>query len=194
VLDDDYYDMMTTSSHANSFKRKEARDLNRIFAAYINFLKSTPADTIAFAQGGDFIGGAESKYARSVMLTRKAMNSFFCLTARPFQFYGLINEDVNMYVLNGSRGRLCFTSTLMQLDQRDTQQNAGGLTTIYLEMGTYAKSFYSVIYHPSSVTVKEMGRHRKRIHHSIDADHTYPKILRPIGGVPVSLPKQVAQQ
>lgn len=194
VLDDDYTNLMTTSNSSGGFKRKEALNLDRVFAAYVEFLKSTPADTIAFSQGGDFIGGSECRYAKNVMLTRKAMNSFFCLTERPFQFYGLINEDVNMYVLNGSRGKLCFTSTLMQLNQRMTQSNAGGLTTIYLELGTYSKSFYSVMYHPSSVTIKEMGRYSKRIHHSIDADHTYPKILRPIGGMPVSLTKQGAQQ
>ena len=35
---------------------------------------------------------------------RKAMNSFICSVDRPFQFVGRINEDVNTYVLLGSRG------------------------------------------------------------------------------------------
>ena len=105
------------------------------------------------------------------------MNSFFCKTDRPFKFYGLINEDVNMYVLNGSRGELYFTSTLVGLNQAQTQANSGGLTTIYLELGTYVKSFYSVLYHPSSVKVAEMQTTHKRLHHKVSKDLTYPKII-----------------
>jgi hypothetical protein len=177
-LDDDYSAFSYTFDIENKFKRKIVGNITKVFEAFIDFLRTTSIDTIAFAQGGDFIGGSGNAYAKSSMLTRKVMNSFFCKTDRPFMFYGLINEDVNMYVLNGSRGKICFTSSDIQLNQIMTQQNDGGLTTIYLELGTYVKSFYSVMYHPSSVTVRKMGNTNSRIHHSINKDFTYPKILK----------------
>ena len=34
---------------------------------------------------------------------------------------------------------------MTSLLQKETQSNSGGLTDIYLELGTYVKSFYSVI-------------------------------------------------
>ena len=58
-----------------------------------------------------------------------------------------------------------------------TQQNPGGLTDIYLDNGTYVKSFYSVIHEPSCVKVALMGSNNKRIHHKINWDKCCPKIL-----------------
>jgi hypothetical protein len=175
-LDDDYTGFRYTSNSSDIWERKKIKSLDKVFQAFVEFLSNTNIQTIAFAQGGDFIGGHMSMFG-DIKLKRKAMNSFFCKTDRPFMFYGLINEDVNMYVVDGSRGKICFTASHVQLDQIQTQANSGGLTTIYLELGTYVKSFYSVMYHPSSVVVKEMGTSHKRIHHSIKSELTYPKII-----------------
>lgn len=177
VLDDDYLEYKFTSGAKQIFKRKNIKNLDKVFHTFIEFMRNTTTKSIAFAQGGDFIGGDNCRYAKTILLTRKCMNSFFCATDRPFSFYGLINEDVNCYVLNGSRGELYFTSSLIQLNQMITQTNDGGLTTIYKELGTYVKSFYSVMYHPSSVIVKDMGRYDRRLHHQIEKELTYPLIL-----------------
>lgn len=178
VLDDDYTTIGYRSDDEHEYiGHKSVKNLDRIFDIYVDFLISTPTTSIAFAQGGDFIGGFGNRFGEHLTLYRKCMNSFFCKTDDPFYFYGLINEDVNAYVLDGSRGRLYFTSTHISLEQKQTQSNDGGLTTIYLELGTYVKSFYSVMYHPSSVCVKDMGCTNRRLHHSIKSDLTYPKIL-----------------
>jgi hypothetical protein len=39
------------------------------------------------------------------------------------------------------------------VDQKETQATLAALTEIYLELGTYVKSFYSVIAAPSCVKV-----------------------------------------
>jgi len=65
----------------------------------------------------------------------------------------------------------------LRLQQIVTQQNAGGLTEIYLDLGTYTKSFYSVMYAPSCVKISEVGTNDKRIHHQVSWKHTVPKIL-----------------
>jgi hypothetical protein len=177
VLDDDYYCFQYRSNFKGNYKSSAIKNLDSVFRVYNDFIDETPIKCVAMAQGGDFIGGYGNKFAKTLTLDRKCMNSFFCRTDRPFEFYGLINEDATMYTLNGSRGDLYFTTTGIGLDQGDTQQNDGGLTTIYLELGTYLKSFYSVMYHPSSIVVKDMGAHNRRLHHSINRDYTYPKIL-----------------
>lgn len=178
VFDDDYTAFDFKSDENNKYiSHEKIKNLDRIFEIFLNFLNSTKTTSIAFSQGGDYIGGYGNRFGEHIMLQRKCMNSFFCKTDRTFQFYGLINEDVNAYVLDGSRGNLYFTSTHISLEQKQTQQNDGGLTTIYLEKGTYVKSFYSVMYHPSSVVVRDMGLSNRRLHHAIEQDLTYPKIL-----------------
>ena len=105
------------------------------------------------------------------------MNSFFCKTDRRFEFIGSINEDVNAYVTLGQKGDLFFTVAEASLDQQDTQQNKGGLTDIYLDLGTYIKSFYSVVCSPSCVRVISMGCTHRRIHHKINWNNCCPKII-----------------
>lgn len=52
------------------------------------------------------------------------------------------------------------------------------MTDIYLDSGTYIKSFYSVICSPSNVKIGEIGTSHKRIHHSVNRAKTTPMILR----------------
>jgi hypothetical protein len=129
------------------------------------------------AQGGDFIGGFAGSIWRQPK--RKAMNSFVCLTDRPFQFLGRVNEDVNTYTHLGSRGYLLMTCMWLALQQQQTQKNSGGMTEEYLNSGTYVKSFYSVMYQPSSVRVAVMMSRYPRIHHQVRWRYTVPKIVRP---------------
>jgi len=178
VLDDDYTTFQYRSNFNGIYKPKQIKNLNKVISIYLEFLKQTDIKCIAMSQGGDFIGGYGNKFGTTEMLDRKCMNSFFCRTDKPFSFYGLINEDVNCYTLNASRGDIYFTTSGISLEQTVTQSNDGGLTTIYLELGTYVKSFYSVIFHPSSIVVKDMGnKDNRRLHHSIEKNFTYPKIL-----------------
>ena len=142
------------------------------------FLASTPVASIAMAQGGDFIGGDDNHKAQQVMLWRKCMNSFVCSTDKPFQFVGRVNEDVNTYTHQASKGLVLFTTNQVSLVQKVTQSNSGGMTEMYLESGTYVKSFYSVMYQPSSVKISILRDTNVRIHHHVYWKSTTPMILR----------------
>ena len=48
---------------------------------------------------------------------------------------------------------------------------------IYLNMGTYVKSFYSVMYAPSCVKISTLGTANKRIHHLVEWDYCVPRII-----------------
>jgi len=175
VLDDDYGYFMFRFVVGAQLKSKYCDDLNRLFEDCFEFLDTSGALAVALAQGGDLIGGANHFFHQG--LSRKAMNVWFLKTDRPFSFVGRVNEDTNTYVLLGSQGKLFFTVTNTQITQAQTQKNAEGMTTLYLDYGTYVKSFYSVIVNPSAVKVAEMGAHHKRMHHRVDWNRCVPKIL-----------------
>jgi hypothetical protein len=168
-LDDDYYYF----GYRYETGAKIIKNIDSVFDSMLEFYKSTNIATICFSQGGDHIGGFSG-----IKLKRKAMNSFFCSTERPFQFIGSINEDVNTYTTLGSRGDIFFTFTNIQLDQKDTQSNSGGMTDEYALTGTYIKSFHTVLMQPSSVKISMMNSNNPRLHHSIKWINTVPVIIK----------------
>ena len=179
VLDDDYTDFSYRFNNDLQYHKGRGyiKNIQEIFNAILNYYKSIPAKSIALSQNGDWIGGENSSWAKELSLKRKCMNSFFCSTERPFKFIGRINEDVNVYTKLGSVGDLFLTIPNISLKQTDTQSNDGGLTDIYLSQGTYVKSFYSVMFSPSSVKVAMLNTERARLHHRVNWNNAIPKIL-----------------
>ena len=175
-LDDDYTVFMNRYEENGKSKNYNYKNLDLVFDAMVDFLIDSKADTVAMAQGGDFIAGVNGGAFQKGIL-RKAMNTFFCDVEKPFQFLGRINEDVNTYTRLGSTGWLGFTVTSLQMNQKQTQKNKGGMSTVYLDSGTYLKSFYSVMGMPSAVRIQEMGRTQKRIHHAVEWECCVPMIL-----------------
>jgi hypothetical protein len=180
-LDDDYTHFGTRfGSGGKIFTSRVCRSLDMVFDAALEFFKATQFATIAFAQGGDYIGGPASG---GIKIKRKAMNTFICSVDRQFKFAGRVNEDVNTYTTEGRRGVLFGTMTHYYIVQLTTQKNAGGMADMYLDSGTYQKSFYSVMMSPSCVKIGTMGdgcrwkNPHYRIHHKINWHNTAPKIL-----------------
>ena len=176
-LDDDYSAFSYKFDNNLIQKERYIKQLDRVFDAFIEYYKTIPALTIAMAQGGDFLGGKKGRFKDSLHMMRKCMNTFFCDVERPFNFVGRINEDVNTYTSLGSVGKLFFTIPNVKIAQQTTQKNKGGMTELYLDSGTYIKSFYTIIFNPSSVRISEMGEKNRRIHHHINWNNTVPCIL-----------------
>jgi hypothetical protein len=176
-LDDDYnYFAQRYVNENGKLSYRYVYDLDKLFGLMCDFLDESEALSVAFAQGGDFIGGANSGNFRKRVL-RKCMNTFFCRTDRRFQFVGRINEDVNTYTSIAARGGLFMTVCDVSIEQTDTQQGKGGMTSLYLDGGTFLKSFYSVIFAPSCVTVRMMGDGHSRMHHHVKWRYAVPMIL-----------------
>lgn len=175
-LDDDYTYFAFRRVFDGGFRAIYCRNLNNVFSYMIDFLETSGALSVAFAQAGDFIGGAKGAGSQKAV-HRKCMNSFFCSVERPFHFLGRINEDVNTYTTLSSRGGLFFTIMNINLDQKETQSNTGGMTDVYLDKGTYLKSFYTVMMMPSAVKISQMGNRHARIHHNISWNNTAPLII-----------------
>ena len=176
-LDDDYQEFSYTYTREGELKQRGIRALDKVFDTLIDFKNNVGALTVAMAQRGDFMGGKENNLVQGEILKRKAMNSFICDTEQPFRFFGKINEDVNTYVVLGSRGSLFLQVPHVALNQVSTQQSAGGMTDIYLDSGTYVKSFYTVMYAPACTCIRMMGTKHRRLHHSINWNNAVPKII-----------------
>lgn len=181
VLDDDYklfrYRCFRNGTMM-SYNLKNAKQFEKIIDLYLEFLENSKAQTVCFAQAGDYIGGNGSAVVKDG-IRRKAMNSFFLSTERPFEFVGRSNEDVNTYVNLGNKGQLFFTIGGLMLDQCPTQSQKGGMTELYLAEGTYTKSFYSVIFCPSAVIVNQMQGDNcyGRMHHKVSWNNCVPCII-----------------
>ncbi len=177
-LDDDYYELVYKIDSSLHYKHKAIIGFDSVIEKLLDYYKSTNFLSLAFAQTGDYIGGAENNLHISLGSRRKAMNSFICSTERRFQFIGRINEDVNTYTKLQNMGGVFMTFPFIAINQKDTQSNKGGMTELYLDSGTYIKSFFTVMYMPSSVTVRMMGETRRRLHHSVNWACTVPQIIR----------------
>ncbi len=179
LLEDDYtaFEYRYLSKCGKILKTILIKNLDKILSLHIEFFKNTKFLSIALAQGGDFIGGANNMKAKERPLMRKCMNSFICSTDREFGFIGQFNDDVNTYVMHGSRGGLFGTVPMVALHQLPTQKTKSGMTDVYLRYGTYCKSFTTVMMHPSGVRVAMLNSNNPRIHHSIKWANTVPVIL-----------------
>jgi len=179
VCDDDYMALEYRITADGGYYAKKIKNADGVFAAYVNFLKTSGVDTVCFAQGGDYIGGKDnSKVKNGFKVSRKMMNLYFFSADKPIEFKGTINEDLTSSVTEGQRGQIILTSLMNSVVQKETQSNAGGLTEIYLELGTYVKSFYSVMAAPSCIKVALMGDKQMRLHHAVTWKSAVPKIIR----------------
>jgi len=182
VLDDDYTFFGNCFNENREYitSNTSIKKLDKYIDTMLTFFKEAKIDCLAMAQGGDFIGGENSGVAKKYInnkYSRKAMNAFFFDVDNPLYFYGRINEDVNMYIKDGSVGKKIITFGRIRLEQKQTQSNDGGLTDIYLDLGTYVKSFYSIMINPSSVQLMKMGVVSPRIHHKIKWKNAVPLII-----------------
>lgn len=179
-FDDDYTDFRFRFDDEHRYwTKRRIINLDAVTDAMMRYYRSTPFASICMAQGGDFIGGGASTYGKQIRTQRKAMNSFFLCTDRRFEFPGRINEDVNIYTELQHRDGLPFLTIFqVALIQLPTQSAVGGMTDIYLDRGTYVKSFYSVMRCPSAVKIYKIGHVNPRIHHLVRYKNCAPQIVR----------------
>ncbi len=164
--------------------------LDKVFDVMLDyFVPNTRIQSLCMAQSGDYIGGGGSKMATD-QFRRKAMGTFITRVDDPIYFTGTMNDDTNAYTTLASKGKLMLTTGFIAVNTKPTQKHSGGNTDIYESMGTYVKSFYSIIGHPSGVKVaalfntsarKAVGPKTNdnfRVHHRVTWKNVAPQILR----------------
>lgn len=176
-FDDDYIHYQYKFDSNNIYKGHNVKKLDNIIKPLIRYFKSANIDSIAFAQGGDFIGGGNGELGRAIKTKRKCMNSWLLKTSNPINFVGKMNEDYTASVYYGSLGKLFLTVGIISVQQKQTQSLTGGMSDIYKDNGTYVKTFYSIMIMPSCVKVSMMGISNRRIHHATNWNNAVPKII-----------------
>lgn len=179
-LDDDYTRWEYNFNHAWMWQTyyNNINRLHELFVATFEFLNASGIASVAWAQGGDFIGGPKCTHIwPKIQAKRKCMNTWFCDTEKPLRFSGHMNEDCSCYVLGGVRGQAFLQLAFLQIQQIATQAAAGGMSDTYAENGTYLKSFYTVMQAPSCTKVHLMNTNHARLHHFITYNNCAPKIL-----------------
>lgn len=181
VLDDDYIDFSIRYPDNNKLLRKKIKDINNIFEIFFTFLDNNKnVDCIAFAQDWDYIWWVQNRFFKKEWyqwIKRKIMNVFFCDVDRKFEFMWRINEDVNCYTDNWKRWKIFLTNPLISVQQKITQSNKWWLTDIYLNLWTYVKSSYTILFNPSTTKIWLMWNKDKRIHHNIIWKYAVPYII-----------------
>lgn len=177
VFDDDYISFRLISARNAYLRHAPIRCFDKVLEAMFEFVRDSGVDCAAFSQIGDFIGGLNSGNINNSEVRRKVMNTFICRTDRRLKWVGRGNEDVNLYVTEGIRGKIFITNFMVAIVPSQTQALKGGLTEFYREYGTYNKSMYTVIQAPSAVKISVVGDKHPRIHHAAKQVNYMPCIL-----------------
>lgn len=176
-MDDDYTTIPYRYIINTTLYRENDVNLNLVFKYYLEFMDSSEKiGAVAFAEPGDFVGGVCSNLNKRMYLN-KCMGSWICFVNRPLKFSGVMNDDVNCYSLYGSRGMLFYTFNFIMIDTPPTQSVSGGMTDIYLQFGTYTKTFYTILCCPSFVKLDIFGGKQYRIHHKFKWENAVPKLI-----------------
>lgn len=176
MLDDDYDTFAHRYKKNGVLKQKPYPNLDELFSSIFDWMDTTPLHCVCLAQNGDLIGGLSDHPYK-----RKAMNTYFMNVERAYPFMGTLNEDTNAYTANQQNGMACLTLMDDVVDQVQTQKNAGGLTDLYLDVGTYVKSFYSVMVNPASNKISVLADAKSphpRIHHECTQNKYAPCFVR----------------
>lgn len=177
-LDDDYnmLEWRYVNKEQNKCCGTMAKSMDELCEAMLRFMDTSGAWEVDFSVGGDFIGGVCANCFKDLL--PKAMNSHFNDIDKPISYQGLMNDDVNAYLGGWMRGQMFFSVPLIMVVMQATQQDKGGMTEAYLDIGTYVKSFYSVMLAPACVKISLMGDTAMRLHHQIFWENVAPKILQ----------------
>ena len=173
-FDDDYIEYRYRVEYEGKLNYCWTTHITECFEAAVEFLENNKlVQSVAFAQGGDFI--CDLNAIEHPM--EKCMNSWFCAVDRPIKFNGRMNDDVNAYVNGRCNGQLFLTCPYVCIKQKPTQSAGTGMSDIYKDNGTYKKTLYTIIQHPTGVKVQMLGMTYYRLHHNVKKEFLYPCLI-----------------
>lgn len=177
-LDDDFSGLVyrRPTGSGNSLTQEKIKDLDKFFESICGFLDGTKVSWVSFGLSSDYLGGAVNKRYCSGLFP-KTMGSFFMRADKPIKFVMRMNDDVTTCALNWPKGNICYTISRVMVETPATQKMKGGMTDIYMENGTFRKSFYSVMCCPSFAIIARQGITHYRIHHQFNWGNCVPRLL-----------------
>ena len=176
-LDDDFSGFVFRYPKGEKLGSSPVKYLDEILKSVVEFFEDTNIDALSFSLPADFMGGVESPKLKAGLFP-KTMGTFFMKRDKKRYFRMRMNDDITTCLLNNRIGNLFLTIAPIMVDTPGTQDMAGGMTDIYVENGTYRKSYYSVMNCPSFVKIYAFrNKLGTRLHHQVEWDYANPKIL-----------------
>lgn len=154
----------------------QVNNIDAMLSAMVEYMENAPFVSLSFGLAMYYVGGLENSTWTKQMIP-KTMGTFLMRKDCKHYFHMRMNDDITTSALANSRGQLFYTYLPLRVDTVQTQSNAGGMTDIYKDNGTYRKSFYTVMALPSCTKISRMGLHDYRLHHEIVWNNCAPKIL-----------------
>jgi hypothetical protein len=172
VLDDDYKEFYYRMPNEKCTRIYNMDSAIKVSLEY--FIKNKNILSLCWCQGSD------TRLVKEGLVSRKGMNAFFHSVNRPATFNGHMNDDVNTYTRRNQLGDAFIMIPYIQLIQEATQTK-GGAAEMYKRVGTYQKSFYSVMQCPSFVKVSTFSKNftfsKYRLHHFVESKFGYAQII-----------------
>lgn len=176
-LDDDFSGIVARQATGKKNKLSSKKiNVDKVIGAMLDFMDSTNVAWLSFALSSDYLGGTDNRKWQSGLVP-KTMGSFLMRADKPIKFRMRMNDDITTCVDSWAKGVPNYTVMMLQAETPATQAMKGGMTDIYVDNGTYRKSFYSVMCNPSCVKVARQGLIDFRIHHNISWNNCAPKVL-----------------
>lgn len=176
-LDDDFNGFLVRYSDGKKLCSYNPKNIDYIFKSVIEFFEATNIDALSFSLPADFMGGVDSERLKAGLYP-KTMGTFFMKQNKKRYFRMRMNDDITTCLLNNRIGNLFLTIAQIMVLTPGTQDMEGGMTDIYVENGTYRKSFYSVMCCPSFVKIYAFeNKTGTRLHHQVKWDYANPKII-----------------
>lgn len=177
-LDDDFRELefRTPKGDKNKLAAYRIKNLDKLFAVLVDFMDNTSVAWISFALSSDYLGGMDNRRWQAGLFP-KTMGSFLMRADQIVKFRMRMNDDITTCISSWHQGILNYSIMQIMVQTPVTQEMGGGMTDIYVDNGTYRKSFYSVMCCPSFVTIAKQGRIFFRPHHNISWNNCVPKVL-----------------
>lgn len=175
-LDDDIHGFTWRTVRDGRLVCVMVRDIDAVLSAMLDYMDSAPFTALSFGLAIYYVGGLSNSTWKKQMIP-KTMTTFIMRKDEKHYFHMRMNDDITTSALANMRGQMFYSYLPVRVDTVKTQSQAGGMTDIYRDNGTYRKSFYTVMAAPSCTKISQMGLHDMRVHHEIVWNNCAPKIL-----------------
>lgn len=174
-LDDDIHGITIRYVKNDKLCCHTLTNIDRIIDAMLDYMDEAPFTSLSFGLPAYVIGGINRSWRKQML--PKCMTTFIMKADDKRYFHMRMNDDITTSALNNMRGHMYYSIVPIQIDVDTTQVKSGGMTDIYLDNGTYRKSFYTAMAMPSCSKVSSMGITDYRVHHEIIWNNCVPRIL-----------------
>lgn len=165
MCDDDISNLQYRILRKNSLRGVNIEDIDSLFEMMAGIMEAGRLAIFGFSQAGAFIGGANKTYLSGHQ--RKIAQAFMLDADNPVEFRGIFYEDLQAALDVGIQGRVAMSTMLVSIQSPQCATNQGGMHDSYADNSTYVPCFYSVMAHPSVVSIKETdGTFKLRLNHS----------------------------